>query len=136
MGVLISCDTGNGKGEENHVEELVKCSTRRSVGTGGKVLNATDCKDFLGTIIAEKLNPKFFFKVIDVDDLADSWAEAMLKKYLTIEGSDSFQVMIFQTNFTTFKAAFLLCICDRLLIVYGSCSLFLAQITNTSMDGN
>ena len=104
------------------------------MGTGGKVLNATDCKDFLGTIIAEKLNPKFFFKLTDVDNLADSWAEARLKKYLTIEGSDSFQVMIFQTNFTTFKAAFDLCICERLLIDYGSCSLFLARITNTNIE--
>ena len=93
------------------------------MGTGGKVLNATDCKDFRGTNFAEKTNPKSFLKLIDIDELADSWAEARLKKYPTIEGSDSFQVMVFQPNSTTFKAASHLCICDHCLIDYGSCSL-------------
>ena len=76
----------HGKGEVNHIEGLAKCSTQRYVGAGGKVLNVTDCKDFLETMFAEKPNPKFFLKLIDVDDLADSWAEVKLKKYLTIEG--------------------------------------------------
>ena len=34
----------------------------------------------LGTKFAEKPNPKFFLELIVVDDLADSWAEARLKK--------------------------------------------------------
>ena len=42
------------------------------MGTGGKVFNATDCKDFLGTKFAEKPNPQFFLQLIDVNDLADS----------------------------------------------------------------
>ena len=46
----------------------------------GKVLNATDCKDFLGAMFAEKPNSKFFLKLIDVDDSAGSWAESRLKK--------------------------------------------------------
>ena len=54
----------------------------------------------------------FFLKLIDVDDLADSQAEARLKKYMTIAGSDSCQVIVFQSNSITFKAAFHLCICD------------------------
>ena len=116
--------TGHGKGEVNHVEGLAKSSTRQYVGAGGKVLNATDFKDFLETMFTEKPNPTFFLKLTDVDDLADSWAEARLKKYLMIEGSDNFQVIVFQSNSTTFKAAFHLCICDWWLIDYGSCSLF------------
>ena len=40
---------------------------------------------------------------LDIDDLADSGAEARLKKYLIIERSNSFQVMVFQPNYTTFK---------------------------------
>ena len=91
---------------------MAKCSIRRYVGTGGKVLNATDCKDFPGSMFAERPSPKFFLKLIDVDHPADSRAEARLKKYLTIQGSDSFQVMVFQPTSTTFKAAFHLCICD------------------------
>ena len=34
----------------------------------------------LGTKFAEKPSPKFFLELIVVDDLADSWAEARLKK--------------------------------------------------------
>ena len=66
----------------------------------------------------------FFLKLIDVDDLADSQAEARLKKYMTIAGSDSCQVIVFQSNSITFKAAFHLCICDLWSIDYWSCSLF------------
>ena len=62
-----------------NVGGLAKCSIRRYVGTGSKVLNATDCKDFLGTKFAEKTNPNFFLKLIDVDDLAGSQAEARSK---------------------------------------------------------
>ena len=47
-------------------------------GAGVKVPNATDCKDFLGTMFGDKPNPKFFLKLIDADDLVDSWAEARL----------------------------------------------------------
>ena len=39
--------------------------------------------------------PKFFLKLIDVDDLVDSRAEAKLKKYQTIEGSDVFKSWFF-----------------------------------------
>ena len=122
--ILLFSVTWHGKGEVDHVGGLAKYSARRYVGIGGKVLNVTDCKDFLETKFAEKPNPKFFLKLIDGDDLADSRAEARLKKYLTIEGSDSFQVMVFQPNFTIFKAAFHLCICGHWLIDYGSCSPF------------
>lgn len=66
------------------------------MGTESKVLTATDCKDFLGTMFAEKTNPIVILK--DVDDLADSWAEPRLKKYLAIESSDRFQVIVFQPD--------------------------------------
>ena len=51
--------TGHGKGEVDHVGGLAKCSTCWYVGAGDKVLNVTDCKDFLGSKFAEKPNPKF-----------------------------------------------------------------------------
>ena len=115
---------GHGKGEVDHVGGLAKCALRRYVGTGGTLLNATHCKNFLETKFSDKTNPKFFCKQIDIDDLANSRADARLKKYPTIEGSDSFQVMLFYPNSTTFKAASHLCICENCSITYGSCSLF------------
>ena len=66
--ISIFSAAGHGKGEVDHVGRLVKCSIRRYVLTGGKVLNVTDCKDFLGAKFAEKINPKLFLKLIDVDD--------------------------------------------------------------------
>ena len=76
---------GYGKQEVDHTGGLAKFSIRWYMGTESKVLTATDCKDFLGTMFAEKTNPIVILKVINVDDLADSWAEPRLKKYLAIE---------------------------------------------------
>ena len=107
---------GHGKVEVDNVGGLAKCSICRYVGTGIKIINATDCKYFLRTKFAKKTNSKLFLKLIDVDYLADSRAEVRLKKHLTIDGSDSFQVMIFQS---IPQPASHLCICDRCLIDYG-----------------
>ena len=48
--------TEHGKREVNHIGGLAKCFTCCYMGAGG---NATDCKDFLGIMFAEKPNPKF-----------------------------------------------------------------------------
>ena len=65
------------------------------MGTGSKVLNATDCKDFLGTKFAEKTNPNFFLKLIDVDDLAGSQAEARSKNTRRLKAQTTFKSWIF-----------------------------------------
>ena len=65
------------------------------MGTGSKVLNATDCKDFLGTKFAEKTNPNFFLKLIDVDDLAGSQAEARSKNTRRLKVQTAFKSLIF-----------------------------------------
>ena len=88
------------------------------------MFNATDCKNFLDIKFGDKENPKFVVRQIHVEDLADLRAETRLKKYLTIDGSDSFQVMFFKPNSTTFKASPYLCICEECLADYGSCSSF------------
>ena len=69
-----------------------------------------------------------------VNDLADSQVEARLKKYQTIESSDSIQVMVFQPNSTTFKAAWLMYLwplLDGLWVLFPT---FLAQNTNTNIE--
>ena len=74
---------GHGKGEVDHVGGLAKCALRRYVGTGGTLLNATHCKNFLETKFSNKTNPKFFRKQIDIDDLANSRADIQLLKVQT-----------------------------------------------------
>ena len=56
--------------------------------------------------------------------MADSRPEARLKKYLTMEGSGSFQVMVFQPNSANFQAVSHLWICDSCFTDYGPYSLF------------
>lgn len=115
---------GHGKGEVDHVGGLAKCSIRRFVGTGGKVFNAKDCKDYLISKFGDKSNPSIFVKELQQDELSNLRAEARLKQYPTIDGSDSFQVIVFKPNSRSFKAAPRLCTCNICLIEYGSCSLF------------
>ena len=87
--------TGHGEGEIDHAGGCQNVLYVDMWEQRGKLLNATDCKDFPGTKFAEKTNPKFLLKQIDVDGLADSTAESRLKKYPLSGRSDSFQVMVF-----------------------------------------
>ena len=49
---------------------------------------------------------------------------AALKVCKTIEGSSSFQVMLFKPNSAIIRAASRICICDLCKVDYGSCKLF------------
>ena len=97
---------------------------------------------------ADKVNPSYFFKNIELQNLDEQRAKDRLKVYKSIEGSSTFQVivitpnatsfkaaksievsstfqvMVITPNATSFKAAPRLCICDLCKISYGSCSLF------------
>ena len=72
----------------------------------------------------KKTSPIFFIEELNIDEIAERTLEARQKKYPTIEGSDSFQVMVFTPNSLSFRAAPHLCICDTCMHEYGSCSLF------------
>ena len=115
---------GHGKGEVDHVGGLAKCAVRRYVGTGKDVLNAGDCVTFLDGKFGCKTNPTFHIKEINVDELNERRAETRQKKYPTVSGSDSFQVMVFTPHSRTFKAASYLCMCEECKQEYGSCDLF------------
>ena len=51
-----------------------------------------------------------------MEELPDLRAEARLKRYPTIDGSDSHQFMAFKPNSRGFKAAPCLCVCDSCLL--------------------
>ena len=114
---------GYDKGEVDHVEGLAKCSICGFFGMGGRVFYAMGCKDYLISKFGNKTTPAVLVKELKMEELSDLHVEARLKKYPTIDGSDSFQVMVFKPN-SSFKAVSCLCVCDSCLIEYGSCPFF------------
>ena len=115
---------GHGKGEVDHVGGLAKIAIRRYIGTGGIILDAADCINFLENKFQDKTNPKFHFREICTTSLLSTRADAHTKTYRTIEGSTLFQVMVFKPNCKHFRAAPHLCVCSDCMRDYGSCSLF------------
>ena len=114
---------GHGKGEVDHVGGVAKVAIRRFIGTGGTILNATDCLKFLAKKFEQKTNPKFYVKEVSITSLDEARAEARVKTFPTIEGSTLFQVAIFKPNSSVFKAAHYLCVCSQCMDDYGSCCL-------------
>ena len=66
----------------------------------------------------------FHLSEIEAEELQERRKIARQNKYPTIDGSDSFQVMVFTPNSRTFRAAPYLCMCDACKEEYGSCNLF------------
>ena len=93
--VRIFSIAGHGKGEVDHAEGLAKCAIRQYFGSGGKMADAADCVEFLQQKYFGKTRPSFVVEEITKKELENARAEARLKKYPTIDGSDRFQVMVF-----------------------------------------
>ena len=81
---------------------LVKVAIRRHVGTGGIVLNAEDCINFLERKYQSKENPNFVLKLISKESLLSA---RQGDQFSTTQGSSKFHVMIFSPNSNSFKAA-------------------------------
>ena len=67
---------------------------------------------------------QYIVKEIDEKDLESERAAARLKVFPSIDGSNKFQVMLFEPNSTSFVAANRICICKTCKTKYGMCSLF------------
>ena len=101
------------KGEVDHVGGLAKVAIRRYIGTGGVVLDAGDCADFLENKFGQNTNPKFYIKEINAGSLNSARHEARYQTFPTIDGSSLFQVMVFKPQNTTFKAAPYICLMNH-----------------------
>ena len=80
--------------------------------------------DHLTERFKTKSNPNYVYKEIDVEYLEETHWKGRLNIFPTIDGSSLFQVAVFQPNFTTFRAARYLCVCEMCMRDYGLCSLF------------
>ena len=114
----------HGKGEVDHVRGLAKVAIRREIAAGTFFANAADMVSFLNSKFGDKVNPNYCIKEIDCHLLDTERTNARLHKYHTIKGSSSFQIILFTPNSTVLKAASRICICEKCLLNYGSCSLF------------
>ena len=80
--------------------------------------------DFLSQKFMGKKDPVYHVKEIDVKQLEIAWADARLKYYYPIKGSNSFQIIVFCPNNIIIRAAEYLCISDQCKSDYSICDLF------------
>ena len=114
---------GHGKGKVDHVGGLAKVAIRHEIGAGSFYSDSEDMVDFLSQKFVEKKDPVYHVKGIDVKQLKIAQADARLKYYHPIKGSNSFQVIAFCLN-ATVRAAEHLCIYDQSKNDHGTCDLF------------
>ena len=112
------------KGEVDHVGGLAKTAVRRAVSSFSTFSNASDVVDFLIDKFGEIEHPKYVIKEIDYKTTDSHRDNGKFKSFHTIDGSNAFQVMVFQPGSNTVKAANRLCLCDVCNTEYGSCPLF------------
>ena len=91
---------------------------------GGFFENAAQIVQFLQTKFSYKSNPSYYVKEIDPQVLNRAREKAQFKKIETLDGSSSFQVMVFNPHSSEVLASPRLCLCDKCKAEYGSCYLF------------
>jgi len=115
---------GHGKGEVDHVGGIAKVAVRREIAAGSFFSDAEEMVEFLQSKFHGNKSPEYFFKEIHVKRLETTRASAKLKKCSTVDGSSTFQVMLFQPDVDTIKAAPRLCLCEECKLDYGCCEIF------------
>ena len=116
--------SGHGKGEVDHVGGIAKVAIRREVAAGKFLNTAAEMVDFLGNKFAEKEHPRYAFQEVTSRNLEQERAAERLYKHNTIDGSSTFQVLVFTPDATMFRAAPRICTCELCYNKYGSCTLF------------
>ena len=116
--------SGHGKGEVDHVGGISKVAIRREVAAGKFLSTAEQMVEFLNDKFFERDHPKYSCHEVTSKILDEERASDRLFRHKTIEGSSTFQVLVFKPDSETFKAAPRICICELCNKEYGSCSLF------------
>ena len=116
---------GHGKGDGDHVGEGAYVALCRMIEIGIVLIGASDMVDYLLTKFQDDQNPSYLVKEIDSNCLQQVKDESRSHKYHTVYGLSKWQVILFLSNATTFKAAPWLCICAQYQVKYGLCSMFL-----------
>ena len=118
------CVAGHGKGEVDHVGGLAKVIIRQRVAAGDVFLSSSTMVDYLNDKFKDSTNPEYVVKEIDCSLLEENRAAASLLAHPTIDGSSTFQVIVFKPNSDHLKAANRICVCQQCQKDYGSCNIF------------
>jgi hypothetical protein len=125
----------HGKGEVDHVGGLIKTCLRRSIGSGNFFHTSEEMVTYLQEKFQERNHPKYEIHEILVSELEKKRVLSRLEVANSVDGSSTFQIMLFSPNKETFKAAPRLCICNECRNEYGSCTLF-KEYTPTVFNSN
>ena len=115
---------GHGKGEVDHIGGIAKVAIRQEIARGSFFANSDDMVNFLSNKYAEFKDPHYVLKNISINRLMEGRVQDQRNVYKTIDGSNSFQVLVITPNYASFRAAPHLCICQQCKVEYGSCSNF------------
>ena len=90
------------------MEEITKTTTQHEITNGGFFSGAEEMVDFLQQKFDEHKNHRYFVKLIDANQVLlyvnQVLHNAKLKVFHTIEGSSTFQVILFEPHSNILKA--------------------------------
>ena len=112
------------KGEVDHVGGIAKTTLRRAVAQTHFFVNAGEMVDFLQNKFIDKVSPIYIVSEIEEEELAAARKESTRHTSGTIDGTSTFQVVIFTSHSSTIKASPRICMCQACVSDFGSCSLF------------
>ena len=125
--IPICCIYGvaaHGKNEVDSVGGVVKIAIRNEVARGGHFEDAGECVSFLNKTFASSFDPVYKVREIHSATLQIARRGNRQMVFPKIDGSSSFQVLIFTPNSNTFRASPYLCSCECCIKQNGSRPLF------------
>ena len=101
-----------GKGEVDHAGGLAKSTLRRAIAAGEFFNDVGEMVEYLDETLHSTEHLQYIVKETDEKYLESERAAARLKLFPSVDGSNKFQVMLFEPNSTLFVAANHICICN------------------------
>ena len=115
---------GHGRGEVDHVGGLSKVIIHQRMAVGDVLLSSSMVVDYLDAKFKCNTNPEYIVKEIDSSLLEENRAAANLLFHPAIDGSSTFQVIVFKSNSDHLKAVKRICVCQQCQNDYGSYNIF------------
>jgi hypothetical protein len=116
---------GHGKGEIDSCGGHMKNPVREAIANKIHITTSTEAVDFLNEHYEHKISPCYDARLLSSEDLQEERERRLYKKYYTVKGSDSFHVLVFTPNSTTFLASNSLCVCTNCIdMCFERCAKF------------
>ena len=104
---------------------VAKIVIRNAIAQRQSFLNAEDCVNFLSSKFGKCDAPSYSLHLIETESIEKERESARFRRFPTVKGSSSFQVIVFEPDSNLIKVAPFLCGCDKCLTSqYGSCENF------------